>query len=343
MLLRALLAWLVLTAAAIGKPTLLHFKSENCGPCRAFNLAYQRDRHFREWLNRNFELVPAIDLDKHPSTARRYEIDRIPTWLILIDGEERGRVVGYTGAQKLVADLTAEGMRIVAEQRAAESEPRTEEIPDKPRDDPTELNRVLEINRLLQRENRELADSRDLLRGDVESARNRIKAIEQTLEQERAEVSRIEQLKQPAFTPQDSAAAIQRVFGPAETKAEPTGWRAALKSLIDAGVSLGMSEGVSSVVMPVLAGSTPAGLGTWGAIQLIGLLRRRRRTTRVVVDGPSPPPEKHVETQFVQVESSGYRQAHEQARQHIARRYPGSQEVLEAELSLLRQFMAGQT
>lgn len=61
-----------------------------------------------------------------------------------------------------------------------------------------------------------------------------------------------------------------------------------------------------------------------------------------VVDAPTPPARHRVDTHFVNVESDNYQRAHEQARAEVARRYPGSQEILEAELSLTRQFLAGQ-
>ena len=58
-------------------------------------------------------------------------------------------------------------------------------------------------------------------------------------------------------------------------------------------------------------------------------------------DAPQAPNKYRIDTQFVNVESDHYQRAHELARQQIARRYPGSQEILEAELSLTRQFAAG--
>jgi hypothetical protein len=61
-----------------------------------------------------------------------------------------------------------------------------------------------------------------------------------------------------------------------------------------------------------------------------------------VVDAPPVTSPTRIDTQFVNVESDNYQRAHQQARQEIARRYPGSQEILEAELSLTEQFLSGQ-
>jgi hypothetical protein len=41
------------------------------------------------------------------------------------------------------------------------------------------------------------------------------------------------------------------------------------------------------------------------------------------------------------VQSDRYAKAHEEARRAIAKRYPGGQELLDAELSLVQQFMSG--
>lgn len=60
-----------------------------------------------------------------------------------------------------------------------------------------------------------------------------------------------------------------------------------------------------------------------------------------VVDAPQPKERWRIDSQFINVESDHYQRAHEQARQQIARRYPGAQEILEAELDLTRQFAAG--
>jgi hypothetical protein len=67
--------------------------------------------------------------------------------------------------------------------------------------------------------------------------------------------------------------------------------------------------------------------------------RRSERT--IVVDAPPAVERERLTTHFVNVESDHYQHAHELARRDIARRYPGAQEILEAELSLTRQYAAG--
>jgi hypothetical protein len=60
-----------------------------------------------------------------------------------------------------------------------------------------------------------------------------------------------------------------------------------------------------------------------------------------VVDSPPLPGTHRIDTQFIQVESDHYQRAHEKARQEIVRKYPGAQGIVDAELSLTRQFAAG--
>jgi hypothetical protein len=67
----------------------------------------------------------------------------------------------------------------------------------------------------------------------------------------------------------------------------------------------------------------------------------RHTHTTTVVDAPPAVDRYRTESQFINVESDHYQRAHEEARRHIARRYPGSQEILAAELDLTHQFAAG--
>lgn len=64
--------------------------------------------------------------------------------------------------------------------------------------------------------------------------------------------------------------------------------------------------------------------------------------TRYIVDGPSLPARHTIESRLVHAPVDRYEVAHEQAREHIFRRYPGSQEILEAEKNLTKQFLAGE-
>lgn len=113
-----------------------------------------------------------------------------------------------------------------------------------------------------------------------------------------------------------------------------------------------------ALILTALGSATGVGLPVWGVMAL-----RTARTVRrilkereaggspppappsvertIVVDSPPTPQTHRIDSQFVNVESDHYRRAHEMARQQLARKYPGSQDILEAEQSLIHQFMAG--
>lgn len=61
----------------------------------------------------------------------------------------------------------------------------------------------------------------------------------------------------------------------------------------------------------------------------------------VAVDSPPPPQRIITETQFAAYEKDTYAQAHAWAQQQLARKYPGSVDLLETEKQLIKQYLAG--
>jgi hypothetical protein len=61
----------------------------------------------------------------------------------------------------------------------------------------------------------------------------------------------------------------------------------------------------------------------------------------VAVDSPPPPQRSVPETHYVPVEKDSFAKAHQWASEHVARKYPGATEVLQAQDSLIKQFLAG--
>jgi len=61
----------------------------------------------------------------------------------------------------------------------------------------------------------------------------------------------------------------------------------------------------------------------------------------VVVDSPIPPQRTMPETHYVPIEKDSYAKAHQWAREHVARKYPGAAEMLQALESLIKQYLAG--
>jgi hypothetical protein len=64
------------------------------------------------------------------------------------------------------------------------------------------------------------------------------------------------------------------------------------------------------------------------------------RTTPIAVDSPPPPQRTVPETHYVPVEKDSFAKAHQWASEHVARKYPGATEVLQAQDSLIKQFLA---
>ncbi len=65
--------------------------------------------------------------------------------------------------------------------------------------------------------------------------------------------------------------------------------------------------------------------------------------TPVVVDSPIPPQRTVPETHYVPIEKDSFAKAHQWASEHVARKYPGATEILQAQDSLIKQFIAGGT
>jgi hypothetical protein len=61
----------------------------------------------------------------------------------------------------------------------------------------------------------------------------------------------------------------------------------------------------------------------------------------IAVDSPPPPQRTVPETHYVPVEKDSFAKAHQWASEQVARKYPGATEVLQAQDSLIKQYIAG--
>jgi len=82
-------------------PVLVDFWAEWCGPCHMVapvveQIAAQEKGKLR---------VAKLDIDVNPHTANRFGVMSIPTLILFIGGEERGRVVGARGKEHVVETL----------------------------------------------------------------------------------------------------------------------------------------------------------------------------------------------------------------------------------------------
>lgn len=85
---------LALTGAGTDEPVLLDFSATWCGPCRQMVPVIDQ-------LQAKGYAIKKLDYDKHRDLARRYGVDQIPCFVMTVDGEETGRVLGVVPAGQL--------------------------------------------------------------------------------------------------------------------------------------------------------------------------------------------------------------------------------------------------
>ena len=81
------------------RPQLLIFSADWCGPCKAAKKAMKEDVSLKrivdsyEVLEYNFDIAIPI--------RRKYKVDKVPTFIVVADGQEIRRQVGFSSTNKL--------------------------------------------------------------------------------------------------------------------------------------------------------------------------------------------------------------------------------------------------
>ena len=85
--------------------TLIDFWAEWCGPCKM--IAPMIDELATEYDGK--AKVGKINIDNEPDLAVRFNVNSIPTLLIIKDGEEAKRFIGVTSKSDVAAALDRAG------------------------------------------------------------------------------------------------------------------------------------------------------------------------------------------------------------------------------------------
>jgi thioredoxin 1 len=84
-------------------PVLVDFTAAWCPPCRAIAPVVEQ---LADDLAGQL-VVTQVDVDANPEVTARYRVMSMPTFVVLVDGEERARLVGARGKAHLLEELSA--------------------------------------------------------------------------------------------------------------------------------------------------------------------------------------------------------------------------------------------
>lgn len=85
------------------KPNLYIFSAKWCGTCKVAEKDMQADNDLKEMLQK-YEVVK-FNSDTDKEFVKKYNIKSIPVFIILEDGKEVSRQVGYKNAKDLIRFL----------------------------------------------------------------------------------------------------------------------------------------------------------------------------------------------------------------------------------------------
>ena len=88
----------LLAVTGVGDTALLDFHAQWCGPCKQMAPAVDR-------LIADGQPVLKIDIDQQPELAQKYGVTAVPTFVMVVNGQEVARESGAVSAQRLQAML----------------------------------------------------------------------------------------------------------------------------------------------------------------------------------------------------------------------------------------------
>ena len=81
------------------RPQLLIFSADWCGPCQAAKKAMKQNVELKRIVD-SYDVVQ-YDFDIAIPMRRKYSVNKVPTFIVVSDGEELRRQVGFSSEAKL--------------------------------------------------------------------------------------------------------------------------------------------------------------------------------------------------------------------------------------------------